>query len=387
MKTLKGYEAIEVADRYQILLYDLDSQRELSADEAREMLRRRGSATTCVIEAWPDTEEEAEQIVIKAFLRVLGETRRSTAGLGQLFPAVDVKKVIHPKAMELAAGRLVERGKLVLVHSTSDQAPIYSLPRNIYFSDEFLDKLSGVVCEECARLDILGGFHEDCLLQLIDFVKSYDFSLDDLQESEVATPPAFDQGDARANVHLTPGIGLQWLQKTANVTRSGWKTVLKPMFKHRGSDEETELRQDSGVFRNNLPPQPVPVHETSSDGLVAEERPKMTKEELIRYLQHVEILDDGELNILRMETENLRRELDHKATEISKLERQRTFMESQFGEMQRDMDTLVRAMRIARRYEPNQGQVIDATYENESEEETLLKISSEPWRNTPRDRG
>lgn len=381
MKTLKGYEAIEVAERHGILLYDLLSQNEVTAPEARDFIRTRGNANSCVIEAWPDTEEEAEQIVLKAFQRVLSETRRSRAALGQLFTSVDGKKVIHPKAVELAADRLVEQGRLVVGDSPTDNGVIYSIPRTIYFADEFLDKLSEVVCEECARFDIVGAFHEDCLLQLIDFIKSYDFSLDDLRESDTPAQPRGNANRSHVDNPVSLGIGRQWLQRTANATRTSWKTVLKPMFKHResqgdaGHTEVMETLQNSGFAHT------ATAKENMNEATEPHERPQITKDELIRYLHQVEILDDGELNVLQMETENLRKELAHKESEIRKMEQQRTYLESQFGEMQRDMDTLIRAMRIAKRYEPNQGQVFDATYQSEVEEpEEVIKIQSDDWR-------
>lgn len=383
LKTLKGYEAIEIAERYDVALYDLHTQRELTSEQARELVRQRGMATTCVIEAWPETDEEAEQIVLKVFQQILNEQRRATAALEELLNEADGRELIHPKAVELASLRLVDQGRLLLVEEHPDMGSIFAIPRTIYFTEEFLDKLTDVVCEDCARLDVSGAFHEDCLFSLIEFIKTYDFSLDDLKEStapvEMEKNPRGGRQVEHQDLPALHGMGVQWLQKTAHLTKTGWNTVLRPMFKHRLYEDDLDLPENRDVKSEAARAPHVHTDETNGpltmEASELQDRPQITKKELIRYLQHVEILDDGELTLLQMDRENLRTELARKDAEIRKLEQQRAYLESQFNEMQRDMDTLVRAMRIAKRYEPSKEQVIDAVYQSGAAE--VVKTSVE----------
>ena len=93
---------------------------------------------------------------------------------------------------------------------------------------------------------------------------------------------------------------------------------------------------------------------------------KISKAELIAYLKNVQIVDeDGEIAQLKAECLQLRKQLDEKDYELLKLERQRAYLQKQCDEIQRDMDTLIEAMQIAKRRGHVSSQVIDADVRTE----------------------
>lgn len=377
LKTLKGYEAIEVAERYDILLYKFTTQSEVSAMEAREDIENRGNANAYIIEAWPDTEDEANQIALRAMKERLRESRTPSATIEQLSTVVNERRLMHPAAMELALNRLAERGSILMQQGERHGEILYVLAPTLTFTDEFLAELREVVCDDCAHLDLGTPFHESCLFNLFDFLHNRKLKLEDLREAEIEsfaakTQPASSDGQ---------GVGLQWLSRTASVTKERWKTVVQPMIKSRIRGRNQDATEEPSTVQPKTPANPSSSTqmsenqaETSDSGASisfgeltsdAMERPKITKDELIKYLRSVEILDDGELKILQMERDNLRRELEQKESQIQQLVQQKAQIESQFAGLQQDMDVLVRAMRIAKRHDGTEQQpfVIDATYE------------------------
>jgi hypothetical protein len=173
---------------------------------------------------------------------------------------------------------------------------------------------------------------------------------------------------------------MQWLSKAASVTskaasvtKSKWKNVLKPILAPENKETKPAVKPD---------PQPGHLQESTFSGLPQEvhhaspatvtepgvpdgPRPKVTKSELIRYLQSVEILEEqGELARLHREREELRQQLAAKEQQIEKIDRQRAFVERQFQELQRDMDILLEAMQIAKRREQKPQYIVDGTFES-----------------------
>jgi hypothetical protein len=373
VRTLKGYEAVEVAGRYGVLLYDLEHKCEVSAEQAKEYIENRRDPNVFVLQRWPDTEEEAEQIVLKEFQKALQDKHWAAASVWDISNDLPGGLPIHLAAAELAAKRLVEQGKLLLVDAGKDYN-VYCIPRTVRFSQSFLDQLRSVLCDECAALDLSGEFHEACMMNLIDFMKNHTFTFNDVVEVE----PTKSWSDRLPKV-IRPAIGMQLLSKAASVTskaasvtKAKWKNVLKPILSPENKEYKPAVKPD---------PQPGHLQEATFGGLpqevhhaspatvaepgVPDERPKVTKAELIRYLQSVEIVEEqGDLARLHREREELRQQLAAKEQQIEKIDRQRAFVERQFQELQRDMDILLEAMQIAKRREQKPQYIVDGTFES-----------------------
>ncbi|CAM3980581.1 hypothetical protein [Alicyclobacillus pomorum] len=359
MRTLKGYEAIQVAEQHNILLYDLENKKEVSPAEAREYIERRRDPDVFIVYDWPDTDEEAERIVLREYQKALLERQESEARIFDLSVALSGGLPIHEVAAEAAAKRLVEQGKLEIVE-TRDDGNIYRIPQVMYFKRSFLDELRHVVCHQCAHLDPEGPFHEICLMNLVQFIKDTDLNTTDIVEVRASRTPT-----RRSTRPVHPSISMEWLSKTALATRKKWKEVLKPML--------TDGLQVDVAKRPQRPEQPTepPVHVQP----VEEHRPqdlfkrtKISKNELIQFLRTVEIVDEnGEVGHLRQENQKLLEKLAMKQREVEEIEKQRAFAEKQYQEVQRDLDVLLEALQIAKKRapsSPSSGHVIDATYES-----------------------
>ncbi|QQE79830.1 hypothetical protein [Alicyclobacillus sp. SO9] len=381
MRTLKGYEAIELAERYDILLYKFTTQTEVTASEARDEVQNRGNASAYVIEAWPDSEEEAEQIILKKMEENLRTIRTSAATIEQLTTTSTGDRFMHPVATELAVDRLVEKGTLSAFRESNGDI-VYVLSKRLAFTEDFLDRMRDVVCEECADLNLEGPFHETCLLDLFEFLHTYKLSLEDLREVTDLSEDTRAHGGQSIS-----SSGMQWLSKTVSVTRSRWKTVLEPLLKNRSTDKPADTEADEASANPAVqPPTPTEDAEAYSDAVhteavrneavkvanpsprdTANGRPKITKKELIQYLQSIEVLDEGELDVLREARDELLRDLDEKDNQIRQLIQQKSRLETQYAQLQQDMDVMVRAMRIARQHDTSTPTEIITAYESDQE--------------------
>ncbi len=376
MKTLKGFDAIDLADRYNIPLLDLETKKEISAERAMVQIHQRHDPSIFVIQNWPDSDEEAEAVILKEFQKALRENRWAEASLLAINASLNGSMPIHLRAAELAAERLVKQGKLELVEMGKDFS-LYRIPRTVRFSEEFLKELRGIVCEECAILDVEGPFHETCLMNLFDYLQEKNFTVHDIIQVEEDHHP-----ETRFRMSR-PNIGMQWLSRTASATKSRLKSVVQPI-----------LSQDSdGLHNKAKKPDEKPVSQVSSDEHVqyrqqpsdsdesvqvsrtvapttawteTSQKQRISKQELISYMQSVEIVEDPyEIDSLKNENAELQRLLREKKQDYEKVEKQRVFFEKQCQELQRDLDVLVQAMQIAKRRDSksdNIVDVVDATY-------------------------
>ncbi|MCF8564353.1 hypothetical protein LLE49_06290 [Alicyclobacillus tolerans] len=358
MKTLRGFDAIEMADRFHLLLTNQKSGAEVTAEKAMELVTAGVSADGFVIANWPDTEEEAESIVLAQFAQALKATLMATARISEIVSP----ERLHVEAAELAARRLVAKGQLELVETNRGYS-VYRLPKTVRLTEKFIDKLGTAVCEECADLDFSTAFHPECIENLYDFLLHGDFEVDEITE----VIPVLTSAGASRRLGK-PSSGLEWLTHTASVTKNRWKNALKPLFVQedgtQGSVKDAPLPGTSEELRTESLEAAGRQDELNLD-TDETQRPRITKQELIQYLSSVEIVDNNrEVGLLRREREELLAQIAAKEQDIQKLEKQRSFMEKQCDELQRDVETLVQAMKIAKRHEPKSAQVIDATYES-----------------------
>ncbi len=402
MKTLYGYEAIEIAEPLEATLYDSDLRQELSVDEVLQLIETASRPIRAfTLRFWPESEEEAEATIMRAFRKHLAEKHQAETTLPALFPAALRDGPIHPAAAVQATLRLVEQGKLLYVRTEGSQA-VYRLPRDVGFSDTLQAALQEVACPDCARLDLGGPFHEACLTNLVSFLQSHEFTDNDLANADdldYVTPseaPWFRAaGQTRESV--------QKLAKTALSTGRKLQERLKAVATARADDGDGLsggglshlLRR--GEARNSRRPdedyQEAPQHAAvevdhyahddawqgtvgidygSADGRTPmmegnsdlTMRPSITQADLITYLQSVDIVASQSEAQLRHEYSQAVRRMAEKERELEDLRRQRSYVEQQFNELQRDMDTVLNALQIAKRRDtkPEQ-QVIDAHYE------------------------
>lgn len=361
MRTLKGYEAIQVAEQHNILLYDLENKTEVSPTDAREYIERRRDPDVFVIYDWPDTDEEGERIVLREYQKALLERQEFEARIFDLSVALSGGLPIHEVAAEAAAKRLVEQGKLEIVEARDDGS-VYRIPQVMYFKRSFLDELRRVVCHQCAHLDPEGPFHEVCLMNLVQFIKDTDLNTTDIVEARTSRTPT-----RRFTRPVYPGISMEWLSKTALATRNKWKEVLKPMFSTDGLQVNVAKRPQRPEQPTEPPVYAQPVENPKMDLF---KQTKITKNQLIQFLRTVEIVDEnGEVGHLRQENQKLLEQLAQKQREIEQIEKQRTLAERQYQEVQRDMDVLLEALQIAKKRAPSAMHVVDATYETSHDDD------------------
>jgi hypothetical protein len=373
LKTLKGFDAIDAADRNNVLLFDLEAKKEITAERAMVQIHQRRDPGSFVIQNWPDNEEEAEAIVFKEFQKILRENHWAEASLLAINTAMNGELSIHLRAAELAAGRLVKQGKLELAETARDYN-MYRIPRSVRFSDAFLKELREIVCEECANLDVEGSFHEACLMNLFDYLQERNFTVRDIIQLEVS-----HQTEIRHT--LRPSIGMQWLSKTASATKSRLKSVVQPILNQeseniRGKIDESKTSefamQDEISYQNDEPSGlagmrrnsgSVPLNNWTGTG----SKGRISKQELIAYLQSVEVVENpNEIDALKSENVELVRRVRELKQDYENAEKQRAYYEKQCHEMQHDLDVLVQAMQIAKRRDPkpdNIVDVVDATYQ------------------------
>jgi hypothetical protein len=367
LRTLKGYEAIQVAEQHNVTLYDLENRIEVSAEETREYIEHRRDPNVFVIDEWPDTDEEAEQIVLREFQSALLERRCAEARIFDISIHLSGGLPMHTDAAELAGQRLVEQNKLEIVQ-THDDGNVYRIPQTMYFKRSFLGRLRNKVCPECAHLDPEGAFHEICLINLVEYIKEINLSSSELVEMRHSRPP-----EPRLPKTIHPSLGFQWLSQRASATKQKWKSVLKPIFSQDNQKLDSGEQQETIVMptRHSVSVEP-PIHRSEEDVRTEltsdlDRQTKITKDELIGYLRSVEIIEEhGELSELRREKDTLLEQLALKEHEIEKIEKHRAYAEKQYQETQRDMDVLIDALQIAKRRTPNPAEVIDVTYESNS---------------------
>lgn len=374
MKTLKGYEAISVATDNQSTLYDLYYKNEISVEQARQFIHSQRDPQSFVLRNWPDSNQEAEEFVLHLFELALVERRLLNARVMELSDAFDDDEPIHKSAVDLAAQRLADANRLQIVELHRG-ANVYRLPATICLTDAFLTQLRGVVCDECANLDLDGPFHKSCLTSLVEFVESANFRLRDITEVRTAEP----ESSIRQMVQRR--VPVEFLNKTISDAKSHWQSVLKPMFQKANNygrkAPEGAVFQDTAADENaskrpgtaaqgNTPsnrtaPEALQGRMSSTPSL---DKERITKEQLISYLGQVEIVDEtGELRELRNERVALVHQIDAKDKELAHIERQRAFLEQQCEEMKRDLDTLIQAMQISKRRGYDASNVVDVEAE------------------------
>ncbi len=414
MKTLRGYEAIEIAQLYSIPLYDLQHQTERPVESVREDIAHGRNPHDFVIDGWPESEEEGQRIVLAYFHRALKERHWHEVRVADVIAEPEWAFPLHPVAAEWAAERLAEQGQLELVDARGE-SPLYRIPRTVYFRASFLETLRTLVCEECATLNVEEPFHEACLQNVLEFLRHNHFRLGDIAE-QYLLPSA----RPRAVRRVRTGAGMRWLTQTAKAAKARWQTALRLRSRLSGAAEDAVPSSGADEPRTSWAAGgagPAGGAGAAAEGAMAatgdgmdgvraagggaaaaaaagDEVPagpgaqagaptaprradaagaaRITKQQLIRYLQQVEIIDeDGALARqvaeLRREREALLQEVERKEREIERVEKQRAYAEQQCAEMQRDMDILIQAIQIAKRREQAQpsSRVIDASYEGD----------------------
>ena len=359
MKTLKGQEAIDVARALNVQLYDLFYRHEVTAAEARQFVDSRRDPQSFVLENWPDTEGEADEVVLHRFHTALVKGQLQEARIVDVIAHPNGGVRIHPAAAKLAADRLVQQGKLE-VFATPDSDPYYRLVKNVGLADKFFGGLDTLVCDECAKLNFDRPFHETCLSLIMEHFREQTKNLADIVEIV-----GEDTGNSNGLSKFIR-INGQLLSRGLDEARSRFQSVLKLR----------NMRSDNDAPEPWTPPSPpykvVPTesHERPEPGLSGDavsaikpgtqERTRISKGQLIEYLRQVEILDEtGEVQNLRERQELLGTELKRRDDTIQQLEKQRTFFEKQFDEMKRDMDTLLSAMQIAKKRSTPIDNVVD----------------------------
>lgn len=379
VRTLKGYEAIEIAEEYDLPLFDLDYRGEVTVEETKQFIASHRSPQSFALPNWPESDVEGEHLVMQAFYHLLLEKRHAEAKLDDVLATLE-KTPIHPAAVELALERLVEQNRLNLL-SVTKESITYQIPRTIYFKEEFLVQLDDLICEDCAKLDLDGPFHQACLDTLTKFLGEGSFTLKDITEEVVG------RNSSRSARLTRPNLDMQWLSKKASVAKSRWQSVIKPLFTRDDDLDDADDSQASSPI-GKVPSPPMSASEStplaSSAGTRTPlttastvhvdgggERKAVTKEDLIAYLRSIEILDEhGELARLQKERMGLLNRVDLREQEIRQLEKQKAYLEQQCQEMQRDLDTLVNAMQIAKRRTVSGEHVVDATLNQAASDST-----------------
>lgn len=295
--------------------------------------------------------------------------------------------VMNLAAAELAALRLGTRN--ILEVQDREDGVFYHVPRTTHLTREFVSKLSEYVCDECAHLRLDGAYHEPCLHSLIDAIRRGQFAFEDIVEERDADG---DRGIAR----LLPGLGrlgqrvseaksrLQNFvksSKSAGANAKGatrprptepdpdWPDLVEPDPKpldvanaerdyseDRRSqvsipvDEPTIAHPASSSMSSTSMSSTPPVRPTSD----ASSRVRMTKRDLLAYLESIEIVDESgdllaQLEAYEKEYEALEARFAEERRARSETERDRDYWKEQYEDLKTDMDKLVEALQIAQR--------------------------------------
>ncbi|GLG01390.1 hypothetical protein Alches_14290 [Alicyclobacillus hesperidum subsp. aegles] len=396
MKTLEGMQALDVATRYGITLYDTYYGNEVTVAEARQFIESRRDPSTFILKDWPDTEGEAEDVLLMHIYRALKEGQIHSGRVDLLLEGGPGPR-INLAAAELAALRLADRR--ILEVEDKDDGVYYHVPQTTYLTQEFLSKLSEFVCDECRHMDLTGPFHETCLHALIDAIRRGQFTFEDIAEErlgEGATPLS----------RLFQGNLGQWsrrVSETKSKLQKAWKARRKAVVtkaeKHRDkrsvieSDPDwptlsvphrtledlqqtrlaarAEQRREETV--SNAPSstswsqEPVvdavssaPLEEVADSvsetaDFAVNQRERISKKELIAYLQRIEIVDESgdqmrQLADLKQRCIELEALLESANTRYDRLRSECEQWKAKYDDLQKDMDTVLQAMQIARKH-------------------------------------
>ncbi|QSO48946.1 hypothetical protein [Alicyclobacillus mengziensis] len=358
MRTVKGQEAIDIARVLNVPIYDVFYRHEVTAAQAKQFVDSRRDPQSFVLENWPDTDGEAEEVVLHRFHTALVKGQLRQARIVDVIAHPNGGVRIHPAAARLAADRLVDQGKLD-VFEGQDSEPYYRLAKNVHLADKFFEGLDTLVCDECAKLNFDRPFHETCLSLIMEHFREQTKNLSDFVE--------FLDEDASNTNGLSRFIRIngELLSRGLDEARSRFQSVLKlrnTRMNETPSEPWTPSQPPYDMSPSGSAEQQDPgsVGDSTSSSSTLRERARISKEQLIEYLRRVEILDEtGEVKDLRERQEVLNSELRKREDLIHQLEKQRTFFEKQFDEMKRDMDTLVSAMQIAKKRSTTMENVID----------------------------
>lgn len=380
MRTLEGMQALDAAKRYGLTLYDKYYENEVSVAEAQQFIESRRDPSSFILKDWPDTEEEAEDIVLMRIYRAMNDERKHSGLIEEIMDGTEGPKM-NLAAAELAALRLGTR-KILEVQDREDGV-FYHVPRSTHLTREFLSKLSEFVCDECAHLRMDGAFHETCLHNLIDAIRRGQYAFEDIVEERVG------EGEERGITRLLkPGLGR--LSQRVNETKSRWQSLLmgskqasapakgatrsqptepdpdwpnlhEPPEDVVDSRVRAEISATDHVERATVvsdevvqPPRSDVVSATYGRSQIDASRVKITKRDLLTYLEGIEIVDESgdlaaSLTAYEQECEVLEARLAAERRARSETERDRDYWKDQFEDLKTDMDKLVEALQIAQR--------------------------------------
>ncbi|WP_206885058.1 hypothetical protein [Alicyclobacillus mali (ex Roth et al. 2021)] len=385
MKTLKGMDALEVAARYGITLYDTYYGNEVTVQEAREFIEAKRDPDSFILKDWPDTEEEAEDVLLMHIYQALRDKKQAHGRVDLVIEDTE-GPVVNVAAAELAALRLGSRRMLEV--DDRDDGVYYHVPRTAHLTDEFLEKLGQFVCEECRHFDLAGPYHEACLYALVGAIRRGEFALEDVVEERPAEASALgklfgsnfgtwsrrvsetksrlqqawkkrrravlsrieDKRDEQPGDEKQESAAQDWTTATLHRTLAGLKRT-------RMAAKVTEA-SDEAVGRSATPAsegagQIVDALSESAHGGARRER--ITKRALIRYLEQVEIVDESgeearELADLRQRCIELEALLDSANTRYDRARAEIDRWKRQCEALKKDMDTVLQALQIARRH-------------------------------------
>ncbi|KPV44735.1 hypothetical protein [Alicyclobacillus ferrooxydans] len=383
MRTVKGQEAIAIAETWGVPLYDAFYRHEVSVAQAKQFIDSRRDPQSFILENWPDSDDEAEQVLLHRFHTALAKGHLREARIMDVIAHPNGGVRIHPFAARLAADRLVDQGRIEIT-GEQDSEPYYHMVKNAHLSDHFFDGLDSLVCEDCAKLDFRRPFHQTCLTLILEHMREKTGNLDGIIEIE--QDGEVDGGGLSRFIR----VNSQLLSRGLDEARSRFQSVVKARLSR---DQKTMPGQvdldptytvkstrdmDRAEVAKNQAEQPgvsnthqgMGLRQNYEDGVgVASSlqdpsgsglKTKISKQDLINYLRDVEIVDEtGEIRELRDDHKRLTDELVRRDETIHQLEKQRTNYEKQFDEMKRDMDTLLAAMQIAKKRRPMSDNIID----------------------------
>lgn len=390
MKTLKGMDALEVAARYGITLYDTYYGNEVTVQEAREFIEAKRDPDSFILKDWPDTEEEAEDVLLMHIYQALRDKKQAHGRVDLVIEDTE-GPVINVAAAELAALRLGNRRMLEV--DDRDDGVYYHIPRTARLTDEFLQKLGQFVCEECRHFDLAGPYHEACLYALVNAIRRGEFALEDVVEERPA-----DGSPLGKLFGSNFGTWSRRVSETKSRLQQAWKkrrrAVLSRIEDQRGDKAGDQAgdgkaqasaqdwatatlhRTLAGLQRTRLAakaqeegapaahPAGPQVAQTGADEIVdavndsvdrAAGRERITKRALIRYLEQVEIVDETgeearELADLRQRCIELEALLDSANTRYDRVRAEKDHWKRQYEALKKDMDTVLQALQIARRH-------------------------------------
>ncbi|AEJ44496.1 hypothetical protein [Alicyclobacillus acidocaldarius] len=385
MKTLKGMDALEVAARYGITLYDTYYGNEVTVQEAREFIEAKRDPDSFILKDWPDTEEEAEDVLLMHIYQALREKKQAHGRVDLVIEETE-GPVINVAAAELAALRLGSRRMLEV--DDRDDGVYYHVPRTARLTDEFLQKLGQFVCEECRHFDLAGPYHEACLYALVNAIRRGEFELEDIVEERPA-----DGSPLGRLFGSNFGMWSRRVSETKSRLQQAWKkrrrAVLSRIEDKReaqpGEEKAKSAAQDwttatlhrtlAGLQRTRMAAKAAEKREEAVERLAVAapegageivdalsepapdgaRRERITKRALIRYLEQVEIVDESgeearELADLRQRCIELEALLDSANTRYDRARAEIDRWKRQYEALKKDMDTVLQALQIARRH-------------------------------------